>query len=83
MNYLLQLDKSVFYQINTGWSSAVFDFLMPWITHLGDTNAVWFFILAAGALKIKQLHDSPLKDESLNNFKHINRLKNKSLHIII
>lgn len=55
MMSLLELDKSVFIWINTGWSNPVFDWMMPWITHLADGAAVWLWIILIGFLAGRQL----------------------------
>lgn len=44
MMSLLQLDRSVFTWINTGWSNPVLDFIMPLITRLGDSYFTWLWI---------------------------------------
>ena len=48
MSDILQLDRTVFFWINTCWSNAVFDTIMPWVTHLGDAVAVWLWIAFIG-----------------------------------
>lgn len=55
MMSLLELDKSVFAWINTGWSNPVLDGVMPWITHLADGAVVWLWIVLIGLLAGRQL----------------------------
>jgi undecaprenyl-diphosphatase len=50
MNDLLQLDKTVFAWINTGWSNPVFDVSMPWISRIADPFAVPLWIALIGLL---------------------------------
>lgn len=47
---LLQWDWAFFAWINRGWSNAVLDAFMPWMTHLGDAVAVCGWIALAGLL---------------------------------
>jgi len=42
---LVRLDKTVFTWINTGLSNPVLDFIMPWISHLGDSSLIWLWIV--------------------------------------
>jgi undecaprenyl-diphosphatase len=53
MRELLQWDWALFAAINGGWSNAVLDASMPWITHLGDAVAVCGWIALAGLLLIR------------------------------
>jgi undecaprenyl-diphosphatase len=55
MSILTQLDKTVFDWINTGWSCSILDFVMPLITHLGDSYAVWLWIVFIGLVTGWQL----------------------------
>ena len=55
MNILTQLDRTVFDWINAGWSSSILDFIMPLISHLGDSYAVWLWIAFIGLLTGWQL----------------------------
>jgi undecaprenyl-diphosphatase len=48
MSGILQLDRTVFIWINTDWSNAVFDTIMPWVSHLGDAITVWLWIAFIG-----------------------------------
>ncbi|SEM41626.1 undecaprenyl-diphosphatase [Syntrophus gentianae] len=52
---LLQWDRTVFDWINSDWSSAILDEMMPWISHLGDAAAVWLWIALLGLLMFRQL----------------------------
>jgi undecaprenyl-diphosphatase len=54
MNYLIQLDRYIFFTINTDWTNSVFDMIMPWITRLADPGIVWLWIVSIGLLKVKQ-----------------------------
>lgn len=54
MNPLLQLDKTLFVWINAHWSNPVFDFLMPWLSHLGDRYLVWLWMVLIALLMIRQ-----------------------------
>lgn len=47
------LDGVVFSWINMDWSSVLLDAIMPWISHLGDPAAVWFWIALLGLLVIR------------------------------
>ncbi|OPY87425.1 MAG: putative undecaprenyl-diphosphatase YbjG [Syntrophus sp. PtaU1.Bin208] len=47
---LLHWDRTVFDWINSGWSNAVLDEILPWISHLGDAAAVWLWIALLGLL---------------------------------
>ena len=38
MTYLLQFDRFAFIWINTDRTNALFDLVMPWITHCDDPN---------------------------------------------
>ena len=55
MNILTQLDRTVFDWINAGWSNSILDFIMLLITHLGDSYAVWLWIVFIGLLTGWQL----------------------------
>ena len=55
MNILTQLDKTFFDWINTGWSNSILDFIMPLISHLGDSDAVWLWIVFIGLVTGWQL----------------------------
>lgn len=50
MNFLLEIDKSIFTWINTGWSNSVLDLVMPWISHLADPAIVWLWVVFIGLL---------------------------------
>jgi undecaprenyl-diphosphatase len=54
MTYLLQFDRAVFIWINADWTNALFDLIMPWITHLGDPKIVGVWIVGIGLLRVKQ-----------------------------
>lgn len=45
MNSLVRVDKTVFDWINTSWSNSILDFIMPFISHLGDSCTVWIWIV--------------------------------------
>lgn len=51
---LLQWDWTVFAWINQGWSNAVLDASMPWVTHLGNAFAVCGWIALAGLVLIRR-----------------------------
>jgi undecaprenyl-diphosphatase len=40
-----QFDRIAFTWINTDWSNAIFDVIMPLVTHFGDAAAVWLWIV--------------------------------------
>lgn len=48
MSTLLQIDQTLFVWINTHWSNPVFDFIMPWISHLADRPVVWLWMVLIG-----------------------------------
>jgi undecaprenyl-diphosphatase len=64
MTGILQLDRTAFVWINTDWSNAVFDTIMPWASHLGDAIAVWLWIVFTGLLMCRQLARSIETDQS-------------------
>lgn len=55
MTDLTQLDKTVFGWINTGLSSSVLDAIMPWVSLLGDSAAVWLWIGLIGLIVAGQI----------------------------
>ncbi len=79
MNYLLQLDRSLFITINTDWTNSVFDMIMPWITHLADPSIVWLWIISIGLLKVKQFA-IPGKS-TLSNYKIKSSVGNFNLNL--
>lgn len=56
MGFLTVIDTYVFTWINVGCSNPVFDRLMPWITHLADSNIVWIWIFCIGLLVVWQMN---------------------------
>ncbi len=62
MRNLLHWDRTVFDWINSGWSNAVLDEILPWISHLGDAAAVWLWLALLGLLLIRPLA-GPIKPD--------------------
>jgi undecaprenyl-diphosphatase len=63
MSYFSQIDRTAFTWINTDWSNPIFNVIMPWITHIGDTATIWLWIVFIGLLMGWQLAHSIETDQ--------------------
>ena len=65
MNYLIQIDNAVFHWINSGWSNCILDFIMPFVTHLGDSYVVWLWIVFLCVITAWQLLRLSKRDQTV------------------